>query len=531
MRALKRQIASVTVLGVISALAFAGLSFANAGPIEPSGITAWSPNSVTINAGESVSFNNSSGTPHGVTWTATSPSSCTSTILEGTGSSGSWNGSCTFNQGGTFTFRCTVHPAMTGTVTVSGPEAPSVTTEPATSVTETGATLNGKVNPHGEAATYWFKYGTTESYDHETTHESAGSGSVSVSKSAPPISGLSPETTYHFRMFANNGTGTTEGADRTFRTSGPGAATTEPATGVGDVQATLVGKVNPNGQSGATYFFNWGTSNTYGHSTPDKSVTGTSLVTKTEPVTGLTPETEYHFQVVLKYGGTEVKGVDKTFTTLSLQPPSATTGSATGVTSTGATLNGTVNPNGHATSYVFEIGETEAYGALTSGKSAGSGTSAVAASATVTGLNPETTYHFRLVAEGSTKVNGNDVTFKTGPKSEPPPEEEHKPPVEEPKPPPPPPVEPTPPDTKIAPKPPAKTHDRTPTIKFKASVAGASFQCSVDSKPFKACRSPFTAPSLKPGKHRIRVKAVAGGVSDPTPASCSFKVLAKKKRK
>ena len=104
------------------------------------------------------------------------------------------------------------------------------------------------------------------------------------------------------------------------------------------------------------------------------------------------------------------------------------------------------------------------------------------------------------------------------------------PPEERPPPPPPTAEEVTPPDTKIAPKPPAKTHDRTPTIKFKASVAGASFQCSVDSKPFKACRSPFTAPSLKPGRHRIRVKAVVGGVTDPTPASYSFKVLAKKKR-
>jgi hypothetical protein len=81
------------------------------------------------------------------------------------------------------------------------------------------------------------------------------------------------------------------------------------------------------------------------------------------------------------------------------------------------------------------------------------------------------------------------------------------------------------PDTTITGKPPARTHDRTPTIKFKASVGGATFQCSVDTKPFKACRSPYTAPSLKPGRHRIRVKAVAGGVADPTPASVSFKVV------
>jgi hypothetical protein len=77
-------------------------------------------------------------------------------------------------------------------------------------------------------------------------------------------------------------------------------------------------------------------------------------------------------------------------------------------------------------------------------------------------------------------------------------------------------------------KPGAKTRDRTPTIKFSATGGSASYTCSVDNKPFKACRSPFTAPSLKPGKHRIRVKAVVAGVVDPTPASSSFKVVAAK---
>lgn len=80
-------------------------------------------------------------------------------------------------------------------------------------------------------------------------------------------------------------------------------------------------------------------------------------------------------------------------------------------------------------------------------------------------------------------------------------------------------------------KPPAKTRDRTPTLRFKSSIAGAAYQCSVDKKPFKTCRSPFTTPSLKPGRHVIRVKAILGGVADPTPASCSFKVLGAKKRK
>ena len=90
-------------------------------------------------------------------------------------------------------------------------------------------------------------------------------------------------------------------------------------------------------------------------------------------------------------------------------------------------------------------------------------------------------------------------------------------------------VAPTP-DTKITLKPPAKTKDLTPTLMFKATVAGATFRCSIDGRPFKACRSPFTPPALKPGRHTIRIAAFVDGVADPTPAVASFKILAAKKR-
>jgi hypothetical protein len=82
-----------------------------------------------------------------------------------------------------------------------------------------------------------------------------------------------------------------------------------------------------------------------------------------------------------------------------------------------------------------------------------------------------------------------------------------------------------PPDTKITTKPPAKTHDRTPTIKFKATISPATFECKIDSKGYKPCRSPLTTKSLSPGRHTIKVRAVAGGVKDSTPATVSFKVV------
>jgi hypothetical protein len=201
-----------------------------------------------------------------------------------------------------------------------------------------------------------------------------------------------------------------------------------------------------------------------------------------------------------------------------------------------------VNPSEQETTYFFEYGTTTAYGLKTAEASAGSGTAPLAKSATVSGLTKGTTYHFSLVAKNATGTShGPDRTFKTSGGSEPPPPAEEPPAPEEPQPLPPPsspPPSPAPPqlavpltgpDTKLTLKPRLKTKDNTPTFKFTATVAGATFQCSVDKKPFRACRSPYTTPSLKPGRHVIRVAAVANGLADPTPAAWSFKVLPKKK--
>ena len=92
----------------------------------------------------------------------------------------------------------------------------------------------------------------------------------------------------------------------------------------------------------------------------------------------------------------------------------ATTGDAAGVSDTGATLNGQIAPNGHATSYHFEYGTTEDYGRSTASQDAGNGVSGVPVSAGVGGLAPATTYHYRVVASnaGGT-VAGEDRRFTT----------------------------------------------------------------------------------------------------------------------
>jgi uncharacterized protein YkwD len=94
--------------------------------------------------------------------------------------------------------------------------------------------------------------------------------------------------------------------------------------------------------------------------------------------------------------------------------PAVTTGSATGVRDSAATLNGSVNPNGLATNYLFQYGLTTSYGLTTTINSAGSGTTAVAVSAPISGLKASTLYHYRLVATSASGTSyGSDKTLTT----------------------------------------------------------------------------------------------------------------------
>jgi hypothetical protein len=70
-----------------------------------------------------------------------------------------------------------------------------------------------------------------------------------------------------------------------------------------------------------------------------------------------------------------------------------------------------------------------------------------------------------------------------------------------------------------------RIHDHTPSFRFRSNHPGSSFQCRVDRKAFRPCRSPFTAKALAPGRHRFQVRARSHGETDPTPASYTFAIL------
>jgi hypothetical protein len=94
--------------------------------------------------------------------------------------------------------------------------------------------------------------------------------------------------------------------------------------------------------------------------------------------------------------------------------PSVSTGSVSNVTFSSATLDASVDPRGQETNYVFQYGPTHSYGSQTPLSPAGNGTKTIKVSQSVSGLQPLTTYHYRIVASspaGTTK--GTDRTFTT----------------------------------------------------------------------------------------------------------------------
>jgi hypothetical protein len=205
---------------------------------------------------------------------------------------------------------------------VSG--APVATTTPATDVTADGATLNGTVNARGASTSVTFEWGTTAGGPYPNT-ETATPDTVSGTSTTPvstALTGLTPNTTYYYRVVATNSAGTTFGNEQSFTTlAAPPTATTDPATNVTDGGATLNGTVNANGSS-TSVAFAWGTTaggpypNT-ATATPD-TVTGTSDTPVSAVLGGLTPNTPYYYRVAATNAAGTVNGGEQSFTTTAL---------------------------------------------------------------------------------------------------------------------------------------------------------------------------------------------------------------------
>src|SRR4029077_9042036 len=288
------------------------------------------------------------------------------------------------------------------------------TTNAATNVASLSATLNGSANPRGSTTTVDFQYGLTTSYG-ATTPMQTQTGNTVRAISAN-ISGLLASRTYHFRIVAHNGGGTSFGSDRTFTTlsaTGPPVVATSPATLVASSSATLNGSVDPHGLT-TNVSFQYGPTTSYGSTPPMQSRTGNTYLNISANISSLMASRVYHFRIVATNSAGTTFGGDRTFTTLSATgPPVVTTDPATFIASFSATLNSLLDPHGLTTSCHFQYGTTTSYGLNTAPQNQ-SGNTYRNVSANATNLAANTTYHFRIVASNSAgTVMGSVRTFVT----------------------------------------------------------------------------------------------------------------------
>ena len=328
-------------------------------------------------------------------------------------------------------------------------------TAPTATVTAVGATLEATVNPEKQETSYRLEYaneavklGTLEA---TVIMEGSLSGpGLSEAQTVGPVETgpvLTPGETYYFRVVATNGTGTEDGKVEEFTTSAfvKPVVEGESVSAVGWTTATLSGVVNPEFQRLLACEFAYvgmaplSAPCLPGIAGPGKGGTGVGTGVS---LVGLEPNTEYHYQLLAKNKIGLEEGLPETFLTLP-DPPTLSTGGASVTGPTTATISASVNPGSSAagiasaqgaaqddTTYYVEYGGSVQYGKRTPSGDAGEGTSAKAETANLEGLEPGTTYHYRVVASnlndaselygsvyGETLqpqvVYGQDATFET----------------------------------------------------------------------------------------------------------------------
>jgi hypothetical protein len=236
------------------------------------------------------------------------------------------------------------------------------------------------------------------------------------------MTNLYPKTKYYYQTVAyvfGNASDNAYGSISNFTTQSgtPPTVTSTGVTGLSGNSATANGTFNPNGSDTHCYF-NYGTSTSYGLTTPvvdEGSGTTTSPFSAT--LTPLTPDVTYHYQMVAYNSAGTNYGTDVNFTPVL---PTATTGTSTPVSSTSETVNGSVTPNGWGVTAYFQYGTNTSYGQTApSTYWTESGSSTVPLSTTLTGLNPNTLYHYTIVTYITAFANiftgGGDQTFTTAP--------------------------------------------------------------------------------------------------------------------
>ena len=191
----------------------------------------------------------------------------------------------------------------------------------ATDIATTTATLTGSVSAQGsQLSVCRFEYGTSDEYGESVPCPGVIPPNMSTQQLSVPLTNLEPNTTYHFRLVAENASGIlSTTADATFTTKGkPRISGTVPIW-VDRNTAKLGAYINPSGFS-THYRFEWGPTDDYGHTVPadfEPSIPGgTERVKVVANLSGLNQATTYHFRVVATNAYGTTFGPDQRFETL-----------------------------------------------------------------------------------------------------------------------------------------------------------------------------------------------------------------------
>ena len=225
------------------------------------------------------------------------------------------------------------------------PGAPAVGAAATAAVAGTTTlTLSASVDPRGLPTTYRFQYGASTEYGSETTPGSAGAGTGGTTVSST-VTGLTPGTTYNYRVIATNAAGATIGPNQTATTASLApSATTSDATVTGTRTAMLTGIAGTRG-SPATAYFVWGrTAGDLSSRTTAQKVTGDNLNVRAS-LRGLQPNRRYHYRLVVEGAGGRAEGAILSFVarrTRVLADVAVATGPATATHTSLSALTATV---------------------------------------------------------------------------------------------------------------------------------------------------------------------------------------------